>query len=819
MERISKGVKIKFLTTTFSLILLFAISLNIVLAQEDPQPPTEPPAPVQSSEPVEPTESTEPKESDASAEPEPEPVDSVDVPKPEEPPVPTSTDFETQKTIQEVIEDVSSAFSLQVNMYPYGEITNPATDNEEFSNPITLTAEYYDDDPDVDAVNWAVRLGTCAANTGTVFGNVDGHTDSYEWDGTFFSAVFDSAQYEPGDYCFVFNPTDDGNVDVREERWFTIPEPDPVTPNACDAGTIFGVNQSSDLIEVDPTTGEFDVIAELEFGSWAVTVDPDTGFVYYLSTNGNSLGEYDPVTGDSDSFPVTGASIGNVSRLAFHPLDGVMYAGDQDLKLFTLTTGGEAILLGTISGIAVGGGDIAFSPDGTLYVIGHDGILYTVNIGTLVATEVAQTGLSRPSGLAWGDDGLYVSNMSDNDTKVQLYFIDVEDATNPTVEGSVNDVRNQDLGSCIEYKAPDDDGDNDDNVVYGNYCGDGYVNQEWEQCDAGLEGGESCTVQCQTPNQCTESAFARVMTVRALNEDGGNGNMTSDVFVGQGTTPIPAGAWFPVYLNGEWIVDVDVNGSEGYEDVPGYAIERQNGQVRLVVHGGNGSGDGEFAEGYLEFWNITANDQVADTEGDNVLENPFNGTHAEPFGFNDDELDLEEGLSKFIFKVSSGDDGFYTVLGDAPICVPGPEDSSTSTPDIITPNNATDTSGSTGSRRRTVSSGAGEVLGASTVGGTCQVYLNTYMRQGVGNDPAEVTKLQTFLNGQGISVPVTGVFGPLTAQAVGVFQVMHAGEVLMPWVPFGLGDGVTPTGYVFKTTRWKINNIVCPGSEAYPLLP
>lgn len=124
--------------------------------------------------------------------------------------------------------------------------------------------------------------------------------------------------------------------------------------------------------------------------------------------------------------------------------------------------------------------------------------------------------------------------------------------------------------------------------------------------------------------------------------------------------------------------------------------------------------------------------------------------------------------------------------------------------------------GNPGGRRSPTSRSGGSVLGATTDDGadlSCGggLYLSAYMRQGAANDAAEVRKLQSFLTGQGFPVPVTGYFGPLTAAAVSAFQAAHADEVLKPW-------GVGPTGIVFKTTRWKINNIVCPGSEAFPAL-
>ena len=98
------------------------------------------------------------------------------------------------------------------------------------------------------------------------------------------------------------------------------------------------------------------------------------------------------------------------------------------------------------------------------------------------------------------------------------------------------------------------------------------------------------------------------------------------------------------------------------------------------------------------------------------------------------------------------------------------------------------------------------------------MYLFDYMRRGQDNDLAEVVKLQLFLRDQGYSNFVTGVFDGDTDASVRSFQSLYATEILQPWADLGFGDG-SPTGYVFKTTRWKINNIVCPGSEVFPVLP
>ncbi len=90
----------------------------------------------------------------------------------------------------------------------------------------------------------------------------------------------------------------------------------------------------------------------------------------------------------------------------------------------------------------------------------------------------------------------------------------------------------------------------------------------------------------------------------------------------------------------------------------------------------------------------------------------------------------------------------------------------------------------------------------------CEPYLEEYIRYGANNNPAEVEKLQTFLNEyEGEEIPVTGFYGEITRTAVNRFQVKYSDEILAPW---GIDE---PTGYVYKTTQRKINDIKTPGME------
>lgn len=154
-----------------------------------------------------------------------------------------------------------------------------------------------------------------------------------------------------------------------------------------------------------------------------------------------------------------------------------------------------------------------------------------------------------------------------------------------------------------------------------------------------------------------------------------------------------------------------------------------------------------------------------------------------------------------------------------------------STATIIPPADTTPTGGNGGgsSRSGRGSSSTGSVLGASTnvpdgqvLGASCTILLNDYLRLGKKNSSAEVSKLQQFLNDHMQSgLPVTGFFGPATDKAVRAFQLGYKSDVLAPWVPLGfMPTDSTTTGYVYKTTQWKINMIHCPDLNLpFPQLP
>lgn len=86
--------------------------------------------------------------------------------------------------------------------------------------------------------------------------------------------------------------------------------------------------------------------------------------------------------------------------------------------------------------------------------------------------------------------------------------------------------------------------------------------------------------------------------------------------------------------------------------------------------------------------------------------------------------------------------------------------------------------------------------------------LRTYIKYGDMNDVSDVSLLQNFF-----ALPVTGIYDFTTLKAVHEFQNAYASEVLSPWANLlGTGYGHS-TGWVYRTTQWKINSMLCPAEN------
>jgi len=193
---------------------------------------------------------------------------------------------------------------------------------------------------------------------------------------------------------------------------------------------------------------------------------------------------------------------------------------------------------------------------------------------------------------------------------------------------------------------------------------------------------------------------------------------------------------------------------------------------------------------------------------------------------------------------AEADETYYCVAWNSPVAEDPEEDgegsgngttTATTTDPVIATTTATTTESDTSSRRSSGSSASGQrfasrfgfatpaptpqVLGASTVN-VCP-FLVDYMQIGDNNNALQVTYLQLFLNTfkdvfGGTENPVTGTFGTVTDANVKAFQKHFQTEILDPWYNKGIVPHNNPTGFVYKTTLWKINSLVCPDSAVLP---
>jgi hypothetical protein len=119
-------------------------------------------------------------------------------------------------------------------------------------------------------------------------------------------------------------------------------------------------------------------------------------------------------------------------------------------------------------------------------------------------------------------------------------------------------------------------------------------------------------------------------------------------------------------------------------------------------------------------------------------------------------------------------------------------------------------SGGGGGATTPFTGGGGLVLGTSTE--ACPEYLHEYIKFGAQNNPSEVEKLQAFLNNfEANSLAVNGIYDNPTHSAVYAFQTKYLGDIMIPW------GATKASGYVYYTTKKKINEIYCNFTREFPL--
>jgi hypothetical protein len=180
---------------------------------------------------------------------------------------------------------------------------------------------------------------------------------------------------------------------------YSEPPPRPSFDELSGDEVIYGVNKSSEVVEINLAAQTFEVVDNLSVGTAASDQDPETGRLYYFEMavngeNGDRLLYWDPATGTNTTVRIyTPPTQIYMKRMAFAP-DNTLYMSDDSDVMYTIDkTTGDLTTLGPVSGMDYGvpgiGGDMAFLPDGTLYAVNGDH-LFTVDLATLTATTVTE---------------------------------------------------------------------------------------------------------------------------------------------------------------------------------------------------------------------------------------------------------------------------------------------------------------------------------------------------------------------------------------------------------------------------------------------
>jgi hypothetical protein len=248
----------------------------------------------------------------------------------------------------------SAGFSAGISAPTDGEII--------FQNTLELSAL----DETATQSLWAVRFNTCAANTGTVAGNVDGFSDPFNFDAGYFEAEVDISGLDAGRYCFVFNSGTN-----RYTQWFYI-----VDEYAKVSGTI----------KFDPATPPGDIRPGAPFDpmpgnspthafSGFVGNAGVAGTVGSIDVNYRELGETCSFTATSlsldDNAPGivgTGENLRAVIRFESACGNGFFFALDKSINLYTTLIGprGGVVVRVGVAGASNAGPVTDYHIDNTL---------------------------------------------------------------------------------------------------------------------------------------------------------------------------------------------------------------------------------------------------------------------------------------------------------------------------------------------------------------------------------------------------------------------------------------------------------------------
>jgi len=704
-------------------------------------------------------------------------------------------------------------------------ITNPAANGETLSGIVTFEALYDDVDEVEDAMYWAIRAGSC--NGADMVGNTPAspfHDSAFSSSTGEFSTTVDMRDWNEGDYCLVVNPAESTGNDTRETRTFTLEDIDPsliITKPATDGEVLSGTYTfEAEYIDDDSTE---DVI------NWAVYA----GSCTHSGLNrmaGDAAGDPSSLVGSHFSATVDTSAWEEDDDYCFvvNPKEEVGEDDFRATRIFEVVSPVvlQCEMLSDEDTVIVESNDFATlgyqHPNWSADITGADWIW---NSYYVIDPETEETLTFEETFTVASVDNAILDVAADNGYVVYINGVLVIDRSGLSNNFQTHTQKEIDVTSYLVA------GDNTMQIIVTN---SGTENSTSVGNPAGLlykltvNGTDECSVTTDTEEELT-----RVEGYKWNDVDGdGEWNNGEEAVLGwtiyaisdeyglRSTTTNANGYYYFDVPEDEW--EISENDVEGW---------LQTGLVDYMNVEASGTSCTFEVGSEIAYKTLLEPDYRCDFGNQEIPEELLptcnlstSATKVEKGDFVTLSWDVEGALSSSIdqgigavnetgnLEVQINDDTTFTMT----IVDSESEESSCSvTIEGFTDGNRSLSDGNNSAG--TAETGAESVLGASTSAPQCGMFIYDYMNKNQENNIFEVKKLQLFLLSEKFySVGLTGIFDEMTETAVKSFQTKNSADVLMPWVENGFLDEPSPTGHVYKTTRWKINDLVCPGSEVFP---
>lgn len=180
---------------------------------------------------------------------------------------------------------------------------------------------------------------------------------------------------------------------------------------------LFCVNTSKELFQINPSNGQLTFLSDMPMGSATCAIDQVNKAVYAIGNKSPyPLMKYSIVNN-------TWSTVKNLGtggpRLDFNPADGLLYFSDND-KIYTINPTTGAMSAGrSITGLhQKHEGDLAFAPDGTIYLSTFSGVYRLILNASNVyqGTRINANNISfQPTSMTFDSSGnLWLANNSTN---------------------------------------------------------------------------------------------------------------------------------------------------------------------------------------------------------------------------------------------------------------------------------------------------------------------------------------------------------------------------------------------------------------------